>query len=204
MIKIKNREIYSKLKIKKPSIKKMLVFLFILTIFIIWSLVLYHYSPQGIVSKIGIKNSYLLLGLAAFIGGTSIFLPFPYYILTMSFGAAGLNPILLGICAGIGTLLGDSTTYYLAYHGREFAPKKFSVFFINLFNKIVSKNKKCIPVFVFLYTSFLPLPDDLIMVPAGFVGYPFKKIAPFALIGKIIFNTLLAFSGLYGWNLFFG
>jgi hypothetical protein len=40
------------------------------------------------------------------------------------------------------------------------------------------------------------------MVPAGLVKYPFKRLIIIVGLGKIVFNTLLAFSGLYGLNLF--
>jgi membrane protein DedA with SNARE-associated domain len=113
----------------KINPKKLFIFLILLIIIIIWSLILFYFKPEGIVNKIGVKNSYLILGLMALLGGTSIFLPFPYYLFTISFGAAGLNPFLLGLSAGIGTLIGDSTSYYIAYKGRDITPPKFSKFF---------------------------------------------------------------------------
>jgi len=184
--------------------KKLFIFLVLLGIFIIWSLILFYYSPQRIVEKIGLNNSYFLLSLMAFLGGTSIFLPFPYYIFTVSFGAAGLNPFLLGIAAGIGTLIGDSTSYYIAYRGRELAPDKLSKFFEIFFNWFMKNHPSFLPIFAFIYASITPFSDDLIMVPAGLMKYPFIRLAISVGLGKIVFNTVLAFSGLYGWNLLFG
>ena len=184
--------------------KKLLIFLALLTIFIAWSVTLYYYSPSKIIEKIGIQNSYLILGILALIGGTSIFLPFPYYIFTISFGAAGLNPLLLGIFAGIGTLVGDTTSYYLGYKGREIVPKKLTKHFKKISHWATHEKQKHLLIFTFLYTAFIPLSDDIIMIPAGAIKYPFLKLATTACLGKIVFNTLLALSGFYGFNLFFG
>lgn len=184
--------------------KNLIVFLFLLIVFIIWSLVLVFFSPEKIAEAIGINNAYLLLFLLAFIGGTSIFLPFPYYLFTLSFGAAGLNPFLLGISAGLGTLLGDSTSYYIAYRGRDHVSNKISKYFEKIFNWFVKKYPALLPVFAFLYASLSPLPDDLIMIPAGLIKYPFKRLVVSVGLGKIVFNTILAFSGLYGWTLLIG
>jgi len=121
------------------------------------------------VDFIGLNNSYILLFLLAFFGGTSIFFPFPYYIFTISFGAAGLNPFLLGISAGFGTLLGDSTSYYVAYKGRDLVSNKFSKSTNKIFNWLM-KRPLLFPIFTFFYAAIAPLPDDLIMIPAGFIS----------------------------------
>lgn len=184
--------------------KKLFVFLFLLIVFVLWSLLLVFYSPHKIVEHIGITNAYLFLTVIAFIGGTSIFLPFPYYIFTITFGGAGLNPLLLGLAAGLGTLMGDSISYYIAYRGRDVVPRKSSKFFKKIFDWLVKKHPMFMPLFAFFYAALIPLPDDLIMVPAGITRYPFLRLAVSVGLGKIISNTILAFSGLYGWNLFFG
>ncbi len=183
--------------------KKLAVFLAFVLFFFAWSVFLYYCSPAEIVNLIGIRNSYLILGIFAFLGGTSILLPFPYYLFTISFGAAGLNPFILGIAAGLGTLAGDTTSYYLAYHGREHAPKKFSKFAEKISKNLIKKRPNLVPLFAYLYASIAPLPDDLLMIPAGLMRYPFFRLAIGAGLGKITFNTMLAFSGFYGWSLFF-
>lgn len=184
--------------------KRLVVFLIVLAIFLAWSLLLYTISPEEIVQRIGLHNSYLVLFFMALLGGTSIFLPFPYYLFTISFGAAGLNPLLLGICAGIGTLIGDTTSYYVAYHAGKVAPRKYSLVFQKVFDWATRRNPIIFSLLVFFYASIVPLPDDLITVPSGFIKYPFWRLAIPLGLGKIVFNTLLALSGFYGWSFFFG
>lgn len=184
--------------------KRLAIFLLIIGVLAGWSWLIYNASPQGIVEKLGVHNSYLILALVAFLGGTSILIPFPYYILTISFGAAGLNPILLGIFAGVGLLIGDSTTYFIAYKTREVAPKKFSKTFKNLFERLARRHPSLLMAVAFLYAAIIPLPDDIVMISAGLAEYSFWRIVLAMGFGKIIFNTILAFSGLYGWGLIAG
>lgn len=182
--------------------KKLYVFLGLLVFILIWSFLLFYFSPMSIVQSLGVTNSYLFLALMAFIGGTSILLPIPYHIFTISFAAAGLNPFLLGIAAGLGALIGDSTTYYIAYRGHDIIPRK-NKFFNKIFDWLLNKKPFFLPIFAFFYAALIPLSDDIIMIPAGLAHYPFKRLIISLGLGKILFHTLLAFSGFYGLSLLF-
>ena len=170
---------------------------------IAWTIFLYILSPEGLVHALGIRNSYIILFLVSLLGGTSLFLPFPYYLFTISFGAAGLNPLLLGIIAGTGVLIGDLTSYFIAYEARSIAPKKYTKIIKRIYDWSEKKNPYIFPILAFLYASFIPLPDDIIMVPTGLMRYPLIRVIVPLTLGKIVFNTLLALSGLYGFSLLF-
>jgi membrane protein YqaA with SNARE-associated domain len=181
--------------------KKIIVFFILIFIILIWSILLFVYSPEKIVDFLGISNAFIILFLMAFFGGTSILFPFPYYIFTISFGASGINPWLLGLFRGLGTFLGDSTTYFISYKAGGLIKGNLHKKFEQLVNWAIKKKPFVFPVIMFIYSSVMPLPCDLLIIPAGLMKYPYKKIVFSILFGKIIFNTLLAFSGLYGWSL---
>ncbi|QQS61627.1 MAG: VTT domain-containing protein [Candidatus Moraniibacteriota bacterium] len=164
------------------------------------SFLVWNYSPEDITDLIGEEHAYIALFLSALLGGTSIFIPFPYYLVTISLGAAGFNPLSLAIVAALGTAIGDTTTYFIARSGRIFTPSRARVYFSRIVYSLKEKHPSFVPFFTFLYAAFLPLPDDLIMAPAGFVRYPFKRIILSLFLGKVVFNGLLAFAGLYGWE----
>lgn len=186
---------------KKISKKKWTIFALI-TIIFLWSLMIYYISPQKIIDTIGLTNGYGVVFLLAIIGGTSLFIPIPYFLVVGTFAIAGLNPFILGICAGIGIFIGDSTSYYIAYRSRELTSKNISRTFEKIHNWCVNKNSLLFPILIGLYAAIVPLPDDIIIVPAGLIKYPFWRIAVPLLIGKIIFNTVIALTALYGWSLF--
>lgn len=45
---------------------------------------------------------------------------------------------------------------------------------------------------LFIYASFVPLPNELIVVPLGFLGYHLKHIFPVVLVGNLIFNSIVS------------
>ena len=183
--------------------KALLFFSFLLFLIVGFSLVVSQYSPEEIRDMVGEEHAYLVLFVSAFVGGTSVFFPFPYYILGFSFGALGINPLLLGLFAGLGTALGDSITYFMAKNGRFLLSGKLKKFFSVTLKQLSEKHPRVVPVFIYCYTAFLPLSDDILVIPAGLMRYPFKKMIVSAFLGKVTFNTLVALAGFYGLQVFF-
>ena len=71
--------------ISKNRREKIGLFSIILFLMIVaWIILLYYFSPENIVEYIGVKNSYLSAFIGGIIGGTSILLPFPNYLLIFS------------------------------------------------------------------------------------------------------------------------
>ena len=192
------------IKFLKKNIKKELIILFFICLFIVWSFILYKITPSQIVNYIGINNSYVIIIILGFLGGTSILFPFPYYLFVFSFAAGGSNPLILGICAGIGVAVGESTSYLVGYQGRSILSKSHQKK-LNYLCKNCDKPKNTILIslILFLYGAFIPLPNDIMILPLGAARYNYwKLIIPLGL-GNIIFNIILAYSGIYGWHFFF-
>jgi len=188
----------------KRNIKKEIILAIIILLLIVWSIFIYYLSPDEIVTRVGIKNSYLLVIILGFLGGTSILFPFPYYLFVLTFAAGGSNPILLGVFSGLGVILGETTSYYVGYQGRIIFSGKFQRK-LNQLAKSGEKTKNAIGISLalFIYGACVPLPNDVLVIPFGVARYNyFKFIIPLGL-GNIIFNIILAYSGIYGWNLFF-
>lgn len=185
----------------EAKLKRRISVIIIISIFILWTIFVYYLSPEKIVEKIGIENSYLLAFTVAFIGGTSIFFPIPYYLLVFTLGAGGLNPIILGLSSASGVLLGDSTSYFLGYTGREIISEKLKKLLEKLYNWCITRKPYLLPIIFFLYGTFIPLPNDVITVSMGMAHYPYKKVIIPLGLGNIIFNITLALAGFYGWKI---
>ena len=180
--------------------KKFLGAIFILSLFALWLLFLYNFPPMEIVQFIGVNNGYLLTFFASLLGGTSILIPFPYHLIIFTLASGGLNPFLLGIFAGTGILIGDSTSYFIGYTGREIITGRLQLFFKRLYDWCLKKPKWVLPTFLYVYSSIIPTPNDLIIVPLGFARYPYTRVVIPLWLGAITFNTLLAFAGVYGFE----
>ena len=180
--------------------KRVLGAIFILALFALWLIFLYNFPPTEIVEFLGINNGYALTFFASLLGGTSIVIPFPYHLIIFTLAAGGLNPFFLGILAGMGIFIGDSTSYFIGYTGREIVTGRPQEIFKRFHGWVVKKPKWVLPIFLFLYSSIIPTPNDLLVIPLGFARYPYAKVIIPLLLGSIVFNTLLAFAGLYGFE----
>ncbi|MDO8508047.1 MAG: VTT domain-containing protein [Nanoarchaeota archaeon] len=185
------------------KIKRRMLALILILCFVAWSVLIYNYSPDEITEAVGVKNGYILAFIIAFLGGTSILFPIPYYLVVFTLGAGGLNPFILGAFAGIGLMAGDSTSYLLGYHGGDILPIKLRKLFMKTTNWCLRCSYKLIFFVFLLYGSIIPIPNDLITVPMGLGKYPYWKVVIPLGIGNIIFNILVALAGFYGWGSFF-
>ncbi len=192
---------------KVGKTKEVLEAVVLLSIFAAWIIFIYHFPPTEVVAFVGVENGYFLAMILALIGGTSLLIPFPYHIVIFTLAAGGLNPFLLGIFAGTGVLVGDSTSYLIGYTGREIVTGRFQILFKKLYSWAIKKPKWVLPTFLYFYSSIIPIPNDFIIVPLGFARYPYLRVIIPLWLGSITFNILLAFAGVYGfeWILqFFG
>lgn len=185
---------------KVGKTKEVLEAVVLLSVFALWIILIYNFSPTEVVAFVGVENGYFLAMVLALIGGTSIVFPFPYHIVIFTLAAGGLNPLFLGIFAGTGVFIGDSTSYLVGYTGREIITGKFQRLFGRLYDWTIQKPKWVLPIFLYVYSSVIPIPNDFIIVPLGFARYPYLKVVTPLWLGSITFNTILAFAGFYGFS----
>ena len=153
-----------------------------------------------IVDFVGISNGYVLIFVLAFIGGTSILFPLPYYLAVFTFAGGGLNPFLLAIFARTGVAVGDSTSYFIGYNGREILSEKLQKIFDRFHQWSMKKPKWIFFSFLYLYPTVSPLPNDIIILPLGLARFPYFKLIIPMWLGDITFNLIVALSGIYGFS----
>lgn len=137
---------------------------------------------------------YLGIFLVGFLSTASIILPVPGWIIIFGLGAT-FNPLAIGIAAGLGAALGEITGYAIGLGGRKVFGKR-TCEWLKRTEKIF-KRYGFAAILVFAAT---PLPDDITGILAGSVKYEIKKFLLACAIGKIIFNTALAYAGYYSVN----
>jgi len=181
--------------------KKLISFL-VLVIFLI-SLIslLYFMSPEEIVDKIGVRNGYILAFAVSFFGGFSAGGSISFISLLITLVAGGLNPIYLGLIAGISLAIGDMLMFYVGSRGRELIRGELDKK-IDKVAKVFKKRKwleKMIPIIAYLYIGFAPLPNDVLILFLAAIKYPAKKMNGIIILGDITFAlmvTLLAAKGI--------
>jgi membrane protein YqaA with SNARE-associated domain len=181
-------------------IRKHLPKIFLLAFIVLMSLGLYFYPPDRVVELVGARNVYLVMFILAFLGGLSTFTGIPYHWVLMAFAVGGANPYFLGISTGVGVILGDTTSYFVGYGGSELVPERFKHWIAKLF-EFGTRHPRWLPVVIFLYGALMPSSNDVIVIPAGLVKYPFWKVMLPLALGNLVFNTWLALVAVGGYDL---
>jgi membrane protein YqaA with SNARE-associated domain len=137
---------------------------------------------------------YLGAFFMGFLSSFTLFLPTPAFALIFVMAAGGLNPIVLGVAAGLGSAVGELIGFGVGYGSRQLLVKKHKKD-LNRIEKLFQKYKGWLVIFVFAAT---PLPFDLVGIFCGNVGYPFKKFMIPTVAGKIVKYLAIALAGFYG------
>lgn len=161
----------------------MIIFVVALTVFI------YAIRDQaGILRAFGYPGIFLLSLMA----NATILLPAPG--LAIVFGAGtlqALNPLGVGVAAGLGATLGELSGYMAGFSGQAIIENR------NLYNQMVTWMRRYGPIVV-VVLAFLPLPlFDLAGVAAGALRMPVLHFLGFCALGKTAKMILVALAGVY-------
>lgn len=142
--------------------------------------------------------SYFAVLIASFISSSSILipiLPFPSYFPILAGVGIGLDPLLVGLIGGIGSVLGDMLGYLVGMGGSATIEKfeKKTPKFLKRFERFYSH----IGFWVVLTFAFLPFPFDIIGVLSGASKYNFKRFLLALTIGRVVRSLFIAYGGFY-------
>lgn len=181
------------MKNTEKRIKKTIIFL-VLSIVVISLITLLHFiSPEEIVNKIGFRNGYIIAFVVSFFGGFSAVGSISFISLLITLVAGGMNPVYLGLVAGISLAIGDMIMFYVGSKGRELVRGKWDKKIDKVAN-VIKKRKwleKMVPVIAYLYIGFAPLPNDVLILFLAAVKYPPKKMNGIIILGDITFALMI-------------
>ena len=127
------------------------------------------------------------------VGNFTVFFPVPFVVTIYAFGAT-LNPMLLGLVTGLGSMIGEFSAYLIGRGGRNIIDEKYGTRLETA--KILVQRYGMMIIFLF---AVLPLPDDLILIPLGMLRYSLKKAMVAMFLGKLIMCTAVAYAGRYSY-----
>lgn len=177
-------------------IKRHLALTAIILFFIALNVFFYFVSPDTIVEYVGVRNSYAITFIIAAIGGLSTVTGTVLFSTIATFAAGGSNPTLLGIIGGLGIFISDSIFFHLAQLGRQFVPNKWEGWIGKMHQFVQSYPLWLVLLLVYLYISFIPLPNDILMVALVLGGYQYRYVAPILLVGSISIALVIAHLGI--------
>lgn len=144
---------------------------------------------QAFVSSYG----YIAIFLVSIISGFNLIVPIPAVSFLPLFLESGLNLWVVLLIMTIGMALADSIAYLVGKSGRQIAAIRDHS---KLFAKIdaLRARYRRAPLFVlFAFASIVPLPNEVLVIPMGFMGYRLREIILPVLFGNGVFNILTAF-----------
>jgi membrane protein YqaA with SNARE-associated domain len=129
--------------------------------------------------------------LVSFIGNATLLLPAPSYAVVFAVGSA-LNPIAVGIVAGLGAALGELTGFLAGVGGRAVFEERA------LYRRLEKRMQGKGGVLVIFLLALVPNPAfDIGGIVAGTLRMPVWQFVLAAWAGKSIRFILVAFSGQY-------
>lgn len=134
---------------------------------------------------------YLGVFLAAIVSGFNVIIPIPLIAFFPTFVEIGLHPGLIIATVSLGMVFGDLLGYFLGRAGRATFEPKNSVMLQRL-EGMRSKHPLLPLVALFFYAGFAPAPNELVVIPMGYLKFPLWQILAAVLLGNVIFNVLAA------------
>lgn len=172
-------------------IKRVAVFaIFIVAIFWLTNYIAEEESIQYLVNSFGYYGIYT----ASVISGFNLIVPIPIIAFISIFLDAGFGfwTTIFVIAAGMTT--GDLLGYFLGRLGRHLVQEGMGskVWVSKKLISIREKNPHLPYLFLFIMASFVPLPNEITVLPMSFLGYKLVFILPIVFVGNLIFNYLSA------------
>jgi membrane protein YqaA with SNARE-associated domain len=137
------------------------------------------------------QYGYFGIFLISLLGSMSIFFPIPYTVIIFTI-APFFDPLLVALASGLGSAIGEFSGYLLGLGGRKIISEKRK----RQMNALLKIFGKYGPIAIFIF-ALTPLPDDLLFIPLGVIGYSFLKAFIPAIIGKICMSLTIAYSARY-------
>jgi membrane protein YqaA with SNARE-associated domain len=145
-------------------------------------------NAKEIVSSFG----YLGMLIISFVGGLNLFVPIPPTASIPIFYSAGFNLSAIVAVIVIGTTIADLVSYYIGTFFRPQAEKSKNKV-LKFVRKHCENKPKMIYIIVFLYSAFIPFPNEAVLLPLGTLGVKLKHILLPFVLGTLLHVSAIAY-----------
>ena len=172
--------------------KNILQFLLIVSLIIILILLTPLLRESDIIVRLVDSYGYIAVFLLSIISGFNILVPVPPAIIGTLFIELGLNIVGVIITIIIGITIADLTAFYLGKTINQLFENRNA---IRRIEKYILRYKYFHIFLILVWASFIPLPNEVILIPLAIIGYKFKDIVIPLLIGNVIGTYYFIFIG---------
>lgn len=132
---------------------------------------------------------YVSIFFLAVASGFNLVVPIPIISFLPLFLESGLLFTATIFVISIGMTVGDLLGFFIGNMGRELRSIKQSRVLKRL-EKLKERHYWAPIIVLFAYAMFIPLPNEIIVIPLGLLGYRVKHIIWVLLVGNIVFNFI--------------
>ena len=130
--------------------------------------------------------------VASAISGFNVVWPVPVALFYPFFIESGFEPVPTLATIALGMTGGDLLGYLIGNATREFGHHRLAGFRARA--EALHARHRFLPLgLLFLYAGFVPLPNELLVIPMAFMRYSLLAVMTAVLCGNVIFNTMMAF-----------
>ncbi len=131
---------------------------------------------------------YIGIFIIALISGFNLAVPVPAISFLPLFLESGLSTLPIIFIISIGVTIADMIAYFFGLAGRQII-KNNKIYRLELL-LLRHKSHKLSLFILFLFSALVPLPNEILALPLGLLGYRPLAIFAVTLSGNFIFNTI--------------
>lgn len=175
---------------RRKKVFNIILFLGLISAALFGSFLLAEYIATDLSSRELIQDyGYFGILLVSFVAGLNMFVPIPAATFVPVFTAGGISLPEIILFLVIGTMAANLLSYYLGYYGGTITKSHYP----NLQKKLLTLyqgKSKWLPYFVFGFASFIPLPDEVYLIPLGIIGIKLRHFIVPLVLGTATYQTL--------------
>jgi membrane protein YqaA with SNARE-associated domain len=173
-----------------------LLYITFIVLFVAFAIWLATLDLEGPLAQFVARYGYLGYFISASIAGINVFVPTTHLVFTAPLLNAGLDPWILAACGALGASLADLVGYCIGDRGRH-AFTGATERIARWLTHAVERRPRLAPVVLFVWAATVPLPNEILVIPAGVMGYGIVRTFLYTLAGNICFNVIAIQLGLF-------
>lgn len=177
---------------RRKKVFNLILFLGLISAALFGSFLLAEYISSDNSSRELIQDyGYFGIVLVSFVAGLNFILPIPAATFVPIFTAGGISLPEIILFLIIGTMAANLLSYYIGRYGGTVAESHYP----KLQKKLLSlyrNQSRWLPYFVFGFAAFIPLPDEVYLIPLGIIGVKLKQFIIPLILGTATYQTLAA------------
>ena len=142
------------------------------------------------IRQLVLDYGYIGIFFLSFISGFNLAIPVPAVAFLPLFVASGLNFWISIFLISVGITIADALGFLIGKFSRHIVLEDNKT--VQRLEKIKERYQFAPHIVLFLFASFAPFPNEILVIPMAFLGYRMRILLPIVFFGNLIFNILYA------------